>query len=191
MLSKIIWTCCLSGFLMSVRPIIKVVFVPDKRPEDAQSDTLFYHADRKLQWSDFKATPPARRTSGAVSYSSFAYEGSSIRKKDTLYINLTLQVFHIKSASWVTSSVQDDYGLAHEQLHFDITWLVALRFRKKVTEMALTADDYDSMIQYEYIESFREMNRLQQAYDKETSHGINHFVQYNWQQAIADSLRAL
>lgn len=191
MLGKIIMTCCLLGSLMSAPPVIKVVFVPDKRPEDAQSDTLFYHSDRKLQWPDFKATPPARRTSAAVSYSSFAYEGGSIRKKDTLYINLTLQVFHIKSASWVTAAVQDDYGLAHEQLHFDITWLVALRFRKKVTEMELTADDYDSMIQYEYIESFREMNRLQEAYDKETNHGINHFVQYKWQQAIADSLKAL
>lgn len=184
-------TCCLLGSLMSAPPVIKVVFVPDKRSEDAQSDTLFYHSERKLQWSDFKATPPGRRISAAVSYSSFAYEGGSIRKKDTLYINLTLQVFHIKSASWVTAAVQDDYGLAHEQLHFDITWLVALRFRKKVTEMELTADDYDSMIQYEYIESFREMNRLQEAYDKETNHGINHFVQYQWQQAIADSLKAL
>lgn len=191
MLSIIIWTCYLFGSLMSAPPVIKVVFVPDTRPENSQSDTLFYHAERKLQWSDFQASPPAHPKSGAVSYSSFAYEGRSIRKKDTLYINLTLQTFHIKSASWVTPAVKDDYSLAHEQLHFDITWLVALRFRKKVIQMELTADDYDSMIQYEYIESFREMNRLQEAYDSETSHGINHTAQDRWQQAIADSLKAL
>ncbi|WP_143708918.1 hypothetical protein [[Flexibacter] sp. ATCC 35208] len=191
MLSKIIWTCCLWGSLMSANPIIKVVFVPDNRPENSQSDTLFYQSDRKLQWSDFQATPPAHPRSGAVSYSSFAYEGGSIRKKDTLYINLTLQTFHIKSASWVTPAVRDDYSLAHEQLHFDITWLVAMRFRKKVTHMALTAEDYDSMIQYEYIEFFREMNRLQKAYDNETSHGQNYIAQYRWRQAISDSLKAL
>lgn len=191
MFSIIIWTCCLLGSLVSAPPVIKVVFVPDTRPENAQSDTLFYRSTRKLQWSDFQATPPAHPKSGAVSYSSFAYEGGSIRKKDTLYINLTLQTFHIKSASWVTPAVRDDYSLAHEQLHFDITWMVALRFRKKVTQMELTADDYDSMIQYEYIESFREMNRLQQAYDSETSHGANHTAQYSWQQTIADSLKAL
>lgn len=186
-----IWTCYLFGSLMSAPPVIKVVFVPDTRIENPQSDTLFYQPDRKLQWSDFQAAPPAHPKSGAVSYSSFSYEGGSIRKKDTLYINLTLQTFHIKSASWVTPAVRDDYSLAHEQLHFDITWLVALRFRKKVTQMELTADDYDSMIQYEYIESFREMNRLQAAYDSETGHGTNHAAQYRWQQTIADSLKAL
>ncbi|WP_343667380.1 hypothetical protein [Chitinophaga sp.] len=189
--SKIIWTCCLLGSLMSTPPVIKVVFVPDNRPENSQSDTLFYQSDRKLQWSDFQAAPPAHPKSGAVSYSSFAYVGGSIRKKDTLYIHLTLQAFHIKSASWVTPAVRDDYSLAHEQLHFDITWLVALRFRKKITNMELTADDYDSMIQYEYIESFREMNRLQEAYDNETSHGLNHAAQLRWREAITDSLKTL
>lgn len=171
--------------------IIKVVFIPDARPENPASDTLFYNPARKLEWADFQSTPPSHPRSGAVSYTSFAYEGGSLRKKDTLFIHLSLQAFFIKNASWVTSAVMDSYSLGHEQLHFDITWLVALRFRKKVTEMELSADDYDSMIQYEYIESFREMNRLQEAYDSETNSGRNTTAQYRWQRAIADSLKAL
>lgn len=171
--------------------IIKVVFTTDARPEHPASDSLFYNPDRKLQWTDFQAAPPLRSRSGAVSYTSFAYEGGSLRKKDTLFINLTLQTFFVKNASWVTPSVMDSYSLAHEQLHFDITWLVALRFRNKIINMDLNAEDYDSMIQYEYIESFREMNRLQAAYDGETNSGRNPTAQYRWQHAIADSLKAL
>ncbi|SEW11468.1 hypothetical protein SAMN05428988_2186 [Chitinophaga sp. YR573] len=191
--------CCLLPVLTVTSPshikpatqVIKVTFMPDRRPENPNSDSLFYHASRKLRWSDFKAIPPMRGKSGAVSYTSFAYEGNSLHKKDTLLLNLTLQVFFIKSASWSKPIVMDPYGLAHEQLHFDITWLVALRFQQRIKTMPLTIEDYDSIIQYQYLESFREMNRLQDAYDDETSHGQNPAAQAKWQRAIAEAVTAL
>jgi hypothetical protein len=171
--------------------VIRVVFTPDRRPENPGSDTLFYQPHRTLQWSDFKATPPLRGPSAAVSYTSFAYEGNSLLKKDTLQINLTLQVFFIKSASWVKSFARDSYSLEHEQIHFDITWLVALRFQQRIKSMELTAEDFDSIIQYQYIESFREMNRLQEAYDRETNHGQNPEVQQKWKRTIGEALASL
>ncbi|MBW8686142.1 DUF922 domain-containing protein [Chitinophaga rhizophila] len=171
--------------------VIKVVFKPDRRPEDPASDSLFYQPHRKLQWTDFKATPPLRGPSAAVSYTSFAYEGSSLLKKDTLQINLTLQVFFIKSASWVKSFARDSYALEHEQIHFDITWLVALRFQQRIRAMELTAEDFDSIIQYQYIESFREMNKLQEAYDRETNHGLDPAAQKNWKRSVGEALATL
>lgn len=171
--------------------IIKIVFTPDRRPENPDSDSLFYQPHRKLNWADFKATPPLRGPSAAVSYTSFAYEGSSLLKKDTLQINLTLQVFFIKSASWVKSFARDSYSLEHEQIHFDITWLVALRFQQRIRSMELTADDYDSIIQYQYIESFREMNKLQEAYDRETNHGQSPDAQKKWKRTVGEALAAL
>jgi hypothetical protein len=172
-------------------PVIKIRFSPEKRVEDATADSLFYHPNRKITWADFKATPPSSRKSAAVSYTSFAYEGNSLRKKDTLVMNLTLQVFFIKSSSWATAYAMDAYGLAHEQLHFDITWLVALRFEQKIRKMELTLDDYDSIIQYQYLESFREMNSLQDAYDKETRHGQDAMAQQEWQRKVADALATI
>lgn len=171
--------------------IIKIVFTPDRRPEDPHSDSLFYQPHRKLQWSDFKATPPLRGPSAAVSYTSFAYEGSSLHKKDTLQINLTLQVFFIKGSSWVKSFARDNYSLEHEQLHFDITWLVALRFQQRIKSMELTAEDFDSIIQYQYIESFREMNKLQEAYDRETNHGQDPAAQKRWKGLVGEALATL
>ena len=191
---KLIWLCCLQPAppaLDTAHPVISITFTPDRRQEDPAADTLFYHTYRKLRWDDFKAAPPLRPKSGAVSYTSFAYEGGSLQKKDTLFIRLTLQVFFIKSASWVTAPVRASYGLAHEQLHFDITWLVALRFQQKIRKMPLNTADYDSIIQYEYIEAFREMNHLQDAYDEETSHGQNTAAQAKWQHKVAEMIFAL
>lgn len=172
-------------------PVIKVIFLPDRRPEKPASDSLFYKPGRKLRWTDFRAIPPLRGNSAAVAYTSFAYEGNSRRTKDTLLINLTLQVFFIKSASWVKAIARDTEGLEHEQLHFDITWLVALRFQQKIKSMPLSPDDYDSMIQYQYLEAFREMNRLQETYDNETSHGLNKTAQLRWKRNIAEALNML
>ncbi|GAA0531431.1 hypothetical protein LX66_1131 [Chitinophaga japonensis] len=169
--------------------VVQVAFKMAGPPDDPASDTLFYPT-RKLRWSDFRGTPSMRGPSAAVAYTSFAYEGGSRLYKDTLRITLTLQVFFVRSASWVRAGNRDAYSLAHEQLHFDITCLVAQRFRQKILALPLTRDDYDSMIQYEYLESFREMNRLQEAFDEETRHGANAAVQQQWTDRVARELKA-
>jgi len=169
--------------------IVQVVFKMAAPPDDPASDTLFYPT-RKLRWSDFRGTPSMRGPSAAVAYTSFAYEGGSRLYKDTLRITLTLQVFFVRSASWVRAGNRDAYSLAHEQLHFDITCLVAQRFRQKIQALPLTRDDYDSRIQYEYLESFREMNRLQEAFDEETGHGAHAAVQRAWADRVARELKA-
>jgi hypothetical protein len=168
-------------------PVVKVRFSIDNRPDDPDSDTLFYPA-RKLRWTDFRGAPSRSGPSAAVSFTSFAYEGGSLLKKDTLFIDLVLQVFFVRNASWVRAGAADSHSLSHEQLHFDITWLVAQRFRKKVLEMEMTRDDYDGLIQYEYLESFREMNRLQDAFDEETARGLSTAVQRQWAEKIARGL---
>jgi hypothetical protein len=162
----------------------------DRRPDDPGSDTIFYPA-RKLRWTDFRGTPSMRGPSAAVAFTSFAYEGSSLLRKDTLQITLSLQVFFIRSASWVRSGNMDSYSLAHEQLHFDITYLVARRFMQKVRQLPLTRDDYDSMVQYEYLESFREMNRLQEEFDGETRHGTIVSAQQEWIAKVGRELEAM
>ena len=197
LLLRVICCCCLLPVFPATRishstPIIKIQFIPDRRPENPASDSLFYHTNRKLRWSDFRGKPTVRNgPSGAVSYTSFAYEGNSLHKKDTLLLNLTLQVFFIRSASWAKPFIMDAAALSHEQLHFDITWLVALRFQQRIKTMPLTIEDYDSIIQYQYLESFREMNRLQDAYDDETNHGQSPMAQLKWQRNIAEAITAI
>jgi len=80
--------------------------------------------------------------------------------------------------------------ISHEQLHFDITKLVVERFKKKVS--LLDADliiDLNSMIQYEYLESYREMNQLQRQYDDETNHSVNRPMQAEWESKVKKWLK--
>jgi hypothetical protein len=151
------------------------------------NDTVFYTPTRPLSWDDFKAHPRPGRFAASV-FPSFAYEGQSTMKDGIVHINLTIKVYMLKESSWVRNDARNDYGLNHEQRHFEIVKLVAERFKQKVQPQHLTIEDYNSIIQHEYIESFREMNRLQDQYDGETQHGLNRAVQEQWNQRIDKEL---
>ncbi|WP_341834030.1 hypothetical protein WJU16_13515 [Chitinophaga pollutisoli] len=168
--------------------VLKVVFTEDLRPYDITSDTLFYHQGHASA-TDFRGLPGTGKRSDAVSFTSFGFDGTTRRYRDTLEIRLTLQVFWVRSSSWTRIMPPSRHILTHEQLHFDITRLVAERFRKKVLSMPMTIDDHDSRIQYEYLESFREMNRLQEAFDDEALHGANGVVEEHWIRRIRSALR--
>lgn len=169
--------------------VLKVVFLEESRPLDAGSDTLFYH-QRHAEPDDFRGSPGTGGRSDAVSFTSFGFDGSTRRFRDTLEVRLVLQVFWVRSASWSRSMPPSRHILVHEQVHFDITRLVAERFRKKVLSMPLTIEDHDSRIQYEYLESFREMNRMQDAFDDEAHHGANGFAEQQWKNRIRAALLA-
>lgn len=166
---------------------VKVEFV-DYSIESA--DTVFYVSERPLVWEDFKARPRANRFAAEV-FPTFSYKGDSHMEDGYVHLELQLKVFVLKHSSWVKEGSKDAYGLNHEQRHFDLVKIVAERFRHKVLSMPLEPEDYDGLIGYQYIEFFREMNRLQEAYDGETAHGMNKVAQERWNKKIEEELRTL
>ena len=168
---------------------IKVNFV--NYTLDAKDDTVFYTLRRPLHWDDFRASPTKESRYAAAVFPGFAYEGHNEVKNGVLHLNLTMKVFVVKSASWAKTAARDAYTLNHEQRHFDIAKLVAERFKQKIHPDSLTLSDYNSIMQYKYIESFREMNRLQEQYDRETVHGRDEAAQQRWNQKIDAVLRGL
>jgi hypothetical protein len=155
----------------------------------ADQDTVFYSPKRPLSWNDFKANPTGASRFSATVFPSFAYEGDSEVKDGIIHLNLTMKVYVLKSSSWVKEGAKDPYGLNHEQRHFDIVKLVAERFKQKIKPNDLSVADYNSNIQYHFIESYREMNQLQDQYDGETQHGINKVAQEQWNQRLEKELK--
>ena len=155
----------------------------------ASSDTVFYDPARPLTWDDFRATPPAATRYAAQIMPGIAYEGGSDVANGTINVRLKLKVFMLKSQSWVRSIGYNDYALSHEQRHFDITRLAIEDFRKRVNPDSLSLNDYNSNIQYQYIEMYRALSSRQQQYDNETNHGINQGVQARWNSRIEAELR--
>jgi hypothetical protein len=52
----------------------------------------------------------------------------------------------------------------------------------------LDLDFYQARINEAYLDSYREMNRLQEFYDKQTQNGINTTEQEKWNQRIDEAL---
>ncbi|PRY15545.1 hypothetical protein CLV24_102167 [Pontibacter ummariensis] len=164
---------------------IKVIF-SDYAPNSA-GDTVFYVPDRPLTWDDFTGSPSKPSKFAAAVFPSFSYAGRTEVVDGILHLYLDMKVYVLQSSSWVKGS-KDAYGLAHEQRHFDIVKLVAERFKQKIKPEILSVTDYNSIIQYHFIESFREMNKLQEQYDAETQHGLNKQAQEEWNRRITAEL---
>ncbi|MFN8356659.1 MAG: hypothetical protein U0Y10_19550 [Spirosomataceae bacterium] len=159
--------------------------------DDPATDTVFYSPIRPLIWKDFLRQVPPMTRYGAAVYTSIAYEAKATVVNQQIELEISMKVFMLKSNSWVQPSAKDPYSLRHEQLHFDITKLVAERFKQKILEEELPPDDYDSRLQYIYLDSFREMNRLQEQYDAETQHSIVRSEQNKWDNKITNELKSL
>ncbi|WP_299986565.1 hypothetical protein [uncultured Pontibacter sp.] len=168
---------------------IKVTFTDYTAPAD--QDTVFYNPSRPLNWNDFKADVNRTSRYAATVFPSFAYEGETEVKDGIIHLNLNMKVYVLKSSSWVKDNARNSYGLNHEQRHFDIVKLVSERFKQKIKPENLSLADYNSNIQYLFIEFYREMNQLQDQYDSETRHGLDTAAQERWNQRLEQELKAM
>jgi hypothetical protein len=158
--------------------------------ENVTEDTVFYATDRPLTWNDFRERPRLEHFAASV-FPSFGYESHSQMIKGILHINITMKVYVLPEHSWVKAHARDAYSLNHEQRHFDIAKLIAERFKQKIQPDSLSVDNYNSFMQWQYIDSYREMNHLQEQYDEETGHGTNRTAQERWNRYIDEELRSL
>ncbi|GAB3506636.1 hypothetical protein GCM10027442_11100 [Emticicia fontis] len=160
---------------------VEIFMMPDYKKNDR--DTIYYET-RKVNWDDFRGKPNSLRY-GAAIFSNFGYHSSFKVSKGLIQAFIETRTYMVRGMSWANESAKNDFSLAHEQLHFDITKLVVERFKKKVKAMrAESIEDLNSMIQYEYLESYREMNRLQKEYDEESRHSLDTFKQAEWAQKV-------
>ena len=172
---------------------LKINFIDDTGTSDGRinnDDTVHYNPARKLTWADFQAQPRRGSHYAAEVFTSFAYEGKSSVKDGVIILNLTAKAFMLKTSSWGRPEARTAYALNHEQRHFDIVKIIVERFKRKIHPDSLTLEDYNSITQYQFIESFREMNRMQTQYDNETDHSINQPAQERWNQKIDEELRS-
>lgn len=143
-------------------------------------DTVFYNPKRPLIWDDFRGKGRVGSRYAAAVFTSFGYEGRSFPKGVDLVVEIGLKIFMVKSMSWGNADARNANTIRHEQLHFDVTRVVVERFKERLKKADLTIEDFDSEMQYQFLESFREMNTEQEKYDGETGHGINAGAQAQW-----------
>ncbi|WP_341224453.1 hypothetical protein [uncultured Arcticibacterium sp.] len=148
-------------------------------------DTVHYNS-RKVTWNDFKAPPRMGSRYAAAIFPTIALGSKLTIRNGRLTAIISPQVFMIQSQSWAKGEAKNKESLEHEQIHFDITKVVMDRLIMKLRNIqATTMDDLNSYIQYEYLEAFREMNKLQEAYDAESNHNLNKVKQAEWARRVS------
>ncbi|GAA3919315.1 DUF922 domain-containing protein [Hymenobacter algoricola] len=154
-------------------------------------DTLFYAPDHRLIRADFQGPQRPGRFVAAV-FPSFSFSARPTFEQGFVHLAVQTKVFVVRQSSWISPAASNEAEvLNHEQRHFDLVKLVAERFKHKIQSARLTVDDFNATIQLAYFTSFQEMNRLQEQYDRETSHGTNAAAQQAWNRRLDAELRAL
>lgn len=158
--------------------------------EKPEGDTIYYATSRPLTWDDFQEKPRAGSFEAEV-FAGLGYTEKATVDQGVINLNISLKVDMAKSDCWVRDGNRDNYILNHEQRHFDIAKIVAEHFKQKIAAMHLPPDNYDGEINVEYLETLRELHRMQTQYDSETHHGANHGAQEDWNEKIDKELKLL
>ena len=152
-------------------------------------DTVFYATERPLAWADFQGRPRFNNYAASI-FASIGYEAYSRMENGEIVLDLVFKTYMLKSSSWVRS-VNNSYGLNHEQRHFDIAKIIIEQLKDTLVKLELEPHNYDRKISFYYLEAFREMNRMQEEYDGQTANGSNAPAQERWNKKIDGLLREL
>ncbi len=166
---------------------VKISFTDFK--ESKEGDTIYYDPKRPLTWADFHSKIRISGNFQASVMPSFGYVQEADLENGVLKVHVAVKAYVPKSACWANPSDRNDYYLNHEQRHFDIAKIIAEQFKKKMLAKKLTPDNYEALLNMQYLDSYRDMNAMQKAYDDETRHGINRFAQDAWNNRIDKELK--
>jgi predicted secreted Zn-dependent protease len=153
----------------------------------AQStDTIYWNANRKLTWEDFKGRPDKTTNLLAMTQAGIGYEvackNGELKLKIYCYFNVT--------KSWTKETNSEDL-LRHEQVHFDITELYTRKLRKRLSELSDPCGKDIKELDKAYTNIFKACADRQDAYDRESEHSLNDEQQKMWEAKIASELKAL
>jgi hypothetical protein len=166
---------------------VKISFTDYK--EKTEGDTIYYDTKRPLAWADFQSKIRISSNYQASVMPSFGYTQDTELENGVLQVSVAVKAYVPKSACWASPTNRSNYYLNHEQRHFDIARIIAEQFKRKMMAKKLTPDNYEALLNMQYLDSYRDMNVMQKAYDDETNHGINQSAQDTWNAKIDKELK--
>ncbi|GAB4042708.1 DUF922 domain-containing protein [Spirosoma jeollabukense] len=166
--------------------VIFFIALIDGKAQVVGTDKLI--VDRKLSWQDFTGPVDPESKYAAKTHWRVNYKYTVILVRgDTVQLDLQVATL-LKSNSWAVPSKQTDELLEHEQGHFNIAQLCALRFKKAVKNMILFKHNYAQTIDSLFNGAIAEANQQDIQYDEETNHHLNKRQQKKWNTKINEML---
>ena len=153
-------------------------------------DTITYREYNKLQWQDFKASPPENTLFTASVSTGMSYKWSYSTSKGIPDFDYEVQAKLYRNFSWSNYKTEKEQVLKHEQLHFDITELYVRKFRKALSEYIVGRSIRNDIARI-YNDLEAERNGMQLLYDAETNHSLIKDKQLEWELRIRRLLTEL
>ena len=160
-----------------------VVFIFKDYFDKTEGDTIYYSPSRPLTWNDFQSKIRPTGPFSASVMPNFGYELNQEIKNGVINVQMAIKTYVAKSDCWV-GTTRDTYALNNEQRHFDVARIITRRYQQKILAAGLTPDNYEAFISMQYLDSYRDMNAMQKAYDSQTRHGSNEAEQQAWDKKI-------
>jgi len=141
------------------------------------SNKILWSNDYQLQWNDFKGYP--QKMEGIEAWTAYFIDCRQEGNKFGIFC------YFERNKSWRIKSKENDYLLKHEQYHFNIAEVYARKLRKQMIVSDLKE------LNKEFNKNYKEMEKVQKAYDKETNHSKNPEEQGKWEIEIDRQLKDL
>ena len=151
------------------------------------SDAIPWEAHRKLNWTDFKGTPPNAKKVAATTASGISYSYQTGGAPGRYRLDYDVTAFFYPHKSWYHRELCDSVVLSHEQLHFDITELYARRMRRLLGGKTF-GPDVKSEVRRIFKRLNKELSEFQARYDRETDFSRDREAQSQWNAEIARKL---
>ncbi|MCH4823606.1 DUF922 domain-containing protein [Gramella lutea] len=143
-----------------------------------------------LSWGDFQAEPDSSLSYSANTNSGITYSWNYSTSSGKPVLKHEVHAFFYPEKSWVKKEDADEYLLAHEQLHFDISELYARKLRQALNSYEIGRTIRQDLKRiYNQIE--KERAALQDQFDKETMHSENREAEMRWRSFVAKELDKL
>jgi hypothetical protein len=155
-----------------------------------ETASMLYTIERKLNWEDFLGEPDHSDSANAAQISTTIQLKSSKVNFWTGKASFTGSAIMYKNKSWVKEGFKNDYVLSHEQIHFDIAYLISKRMEADINSLKVSIQDkrlIDTI--FKNWHSIFILN--EKTYDLMTDGGNNTQMQIFWQRKIAGELNAL
>jgi len=174
------------GFYQRCIVLVLVVFTSQLWAQE--DDVLEWEPDRRLTWEDFKGKPNPKSEFKAETNWRLAYTYRLKTRNGELFPTYYVDTYFVHNDSWLKEGKETPLLLRHEQGHFDIAEVCARDLRMRFEKHELTSDDHQQEIQAIFQTLLDDCYEMQQAYDRDTDHGLNKEQQKAWDKKIGNEL---
>lgn len=153
-----------------------------------QEPVVEWSTQNRLTWEDFKGTPEAQTDAAATTVSALSYRFQGYMKGSELIYEYDVKALFFPEKSWVRPELKDEELLLHEQLHFDITAWYAIKLKRAFDTITPVRDPKEK-IALVYNTIRKELDSVQDHYDRETDFSRNTQEQLLWQSRVRSYLK--